>query len=131
MFRKESEFKVATAEPSAEELEALKEKFSLALWQHWQARLPNVLMIREKGQNLLYYILSRGTVKSEPGKTTEQLRCMREDFEIFDIVRTVTAIASLNGAMQIDHSFVKVENAKAISGMEAGKIVKRVIEGTD
>lgn len=132
MFKKESEFKIVTDpkdEPegaSENEAESLQIRFSLALQERVAQTLPNTLKI----QGSFYFVLSRVVKAQESLKTTEQLRCLRDDFELYDVLRTLTIRPNMGG--MVDYDFIKLDPMKAgLSGDEAGKLVRRIIEGKE
>lgn len=76
-------------------------------------------------------MLSRFAKAQEPLKTTETLLCIRDDFQVYNIVRTVTISNQGQGGF-IDHSFSKVDPEKiGLSGTFVGQLVKRIIEKRD
>lgn len=137
-FRKPEEpFQIATTEAAeagenGDTFENLRRKFSLALRERLRQALPNTVSMKQDGSERCYYILARTLNASSPGRTQEKMRCMRDDFFIFDVTRTVTVLEHLGGAAQIEYCFSKVDPARSeLTGTEAGRIVRNVIEGKD
>lgn len=133
MFEKQSEFKVVD-EPKDKpenELASLQSRWLEALMSNMNRGFSTVLKIRQNGADRFFYVIRRGARTVEPLKTSETFLLLRDDFEVYSVVRTTT-LNSFGMGGSVNHSFSKADPERlGFSGTFVGQLVKRVIEKRD
>jgi hypothetical protein len=128
----EMPFKIETAEPkeTADELQELRRKFILTLKGRVLGSLPGAIPMKQDGADRLFYIIHKKQMPSDPatGKTEEHLTVMRDDFMFFNVTSTATPTLG-PGNVLLERCFKEDPTKAGLSGVEARKLVDRIIEG--
>ena len=86
--------KEPTPEPAVEkpewwqEFQALKADWRRAL-EHMPSGSPNVLRLPQENTERVFYVLQDLGAHLEPEKTSREMHCLRDDFEVFNIQQVV------------------------------------------
>jgi len=111
-----------------EQFQVLRNEWRHAL-QHAFAGFPNILRLKQDGQDRIFYVLQDLGQKVEFGKSSRKRRYLRDDLEVFDIQETV--YSDFRGITNIEIHFERVDPKKV--GLNADKtmqLVKEVIGGS-
>jgi hypothetical protein len=111
-----------------QEFQALRADWRRAL-EHIPSGSPNVLRLQQENTERSFYVLQNLGERVETGKTSREMRCLRDDFEVFNIQQTVHY--DIRGITNIEVRFEKLDPQKI--GLNADKIMalaKEVMGGS-